>query len=340
MSERSPVAVYGAGGHTGRFVVAELRRRGWPVVASGRDTPRLRALEADGVVVRPASLGDEARLEAALRGSRVIINCAGPFLDTADTVIHAALRIRAHYLDVTAEQAAARHALAHFAEPAARARVAVVPAAGFFGALGELLARAALGDWADADEVEIAIALDSWHPTEGTRATGRRNTVPRQVISDGHLAPLQLPPRTRSWHFGGAFGEQQLVELPFSETVLIAHHLRVRQQRTWLTAKPLADLRDPSTPAPQPVTPDGRSAQQFRMECVVRRGQEERHAAASGTDIYAVSAPLVVALAEHVVSGSSAGALTPAQVVEASTLLSALGDSGMSFEGPTVRLQI
>jgi hypothetical protein len=41
-----------------------------------------------------------------------------------------------------------------------------------------------------------------------------------------------------------------------------------------------------------------------------------------------------------VVSGSSAGALTPAQVVEASTLLSALGDSGMSFEGPTVRLQI
>src|SRR5689334_11935188 len=114
MSQPSPIAVYGAGGHTGRFVVAELRRRAWPVIASGRDTPRLRALEADAVLVRPASLDDPVALDAAFGGCRAVINCAGPFLDTAEAVIRAALRGGAHYLDVTAEQAAAFEALQRF----------------------------------------------------------------------------------------------------------------------------------------------------------------------------------------------------------------------------------
>ena len=35
------VAVYGAAGHTGRFVVRELLRRGFAVIAIGRDEARL-----------------------------------------------------------------------------------------------------------------------------------------------------------------------------------------------------------------------------------------------------------------------------------------------------------
>ena len=36
-----PLAVIGATGHTGEFVVAELTRRGWPVILAGRDRTRL-----------------------------------------------------------------------------------------------------------------------------------------------------------------------------------------------------------------------------------------------------------------------------------------------------------
>ena len=35
--------MFGAYGHTGRFVVAQLRRRGWTPVLSGRDPERLKA---------------------------------------------------------------------------------------------------------------------------------------------------------------------------------------------------------------------------------------------------------------------------------------------------------
>src|SRR5438034_8614262 len=90
-----PIVVFGASGHTGRFVVAELRRRGWMPILSGRDPAKLNALGAlHGLPVRPASIDDPASLDRALAGAAAVINCAGPFLDTATPVIEAALRAR------------------------------------------------------------------------------------------------------------------------------------------------------------------------------------------------------------------------------------------------------
>lgn len=99
------VAVFGAYGHTGRFVAAELHRRGIAAILSGRDRVKLDLL---GVVhpdsdLRVASIEDPASLDRALDGAEVVINCAGPFGETAPALIEAALRARCHYLDVTGE---------------------------------------------------------------------------------------------------------------------------------------------------------------------------------------------------------------------------------------------
>src|SRR5262245_22581460 len=94
--------VFGAYGHTGSFVVAELHRRGWVPVLSGRDHGRLTAAaHRHGLTeVRVASIDDPASLDAAVSGSQVVINCAGPFIDTAIPIVEAAIRSRVHYLDV------------------------------------------------------------------------------------------------------------------------------------------------------------------------------------------------------------------------------------------------
>src|SRR5262245_51557550 len=99
------ITVYGAYGHTGRFVVAELRKRGWTPVLSGRDAARLRdlATEVREQDVRLASVNDPASLDRALQGVAAVINCAGPFASTAAPVIDAALRAGVPYLDVAAE---------------------------------------------------------------------------------------------------------------------------------------------------------------------------------------------------------------------------------------------
>ena len=62
------VAVYGASGHTGRFVVSELRRRGLTPILVGRDAAKLDTLANAnaGLEVRIAEVDDPASLDRAL----------------------------------------------------------------------------------------------------------------------------------------------------------------------------------------------------------------------------------------------------------------------------------
>lgn len=322
------IAVFGATGHTGRFVVRELARRGWVPVAVGRDPGRLAVsgFDRDGVATRVAALDDTASLGAALDGVAAVINCAGPFLDTADAIVAAAIRAGVHYVDVTAEQASASATLARFDEAARSAGVAVVPAMGFYGGLADLLCTAAMRGWEHADDVRVGIALDRWWPTAGTRATGRRNTARRVVIDAGELAPLGEPVPRTTIELPPPFGCQPVTAVPFTEVPLIAHHLGVRRLRTWLTDVALDDLRDPATPPPVPTDESGRSAQAFAVEVVARRSSDVRRAVASGRDIYAVTAPLVVEAIGRLLDPETpvAGAVAPGQIFDAADFLDAL----------------
>ena len=328
------VAVYGAGGHTGRFVLAELRRRGIPALAVGRAAAALPA----GVPVRVAAVDDAPALDAAFAGCAVVINCAGPFLDTAGPVIAAALRVGASYLDVTAEQASALDVFERFDAPARAAGVAVIPAAGFYGGLADLLATALLGTHAEEVDLTVAVALDRWWPTAGTRKTGERNTVPRLVMEGGRLVPLPLPAAESTRRFGAPHGEQATIALPFSEVITISRHLRVRRLHAELTRSSLDEIWDASTPPPSATDALGRSAQRFEMVVEARRGDTLRTAVARGQDIYAVSAPLVVEAAARLLRPGSvrAGALAPGQAFDARDFLRAMAPEHLAIELPII----
>lgn len=192
-------------------------------------------------------------LRQALAGVGAVINCAGPFLDTALPLAKAAVEAGAHYLDVTAEQPAVTEIYRALDGPARDAGVAIVPAMAFYGGLADLQVTAALDGDSRADEVEVAIGLDRWWPTDGTRATGARNTAIRQVIRDGILAPLANPAPTSTWSYPEPLGDQPVVQMPFSEVITIDRHLDVGELRSYLNTTPLADLRDSATPPPTTV---------------------------------------------------------------------------------------
>lgn len=330
------IAVYGAGGHTARFVVAELRRRGWTPVLCARDIARLQSSWEGhcGLETRAATVDDPASLDRALSGVVAVINCAGPFLDTAAPVIEAALRARIPYLDLAAEQEAVRTTFEHFDAPARAAGVTVVPAMAFYGGLADLLATAAMGDWAHADSVHIAVALDSWQPTRGTRLTGQRNTYPRMVYANHQLVPAPEPSPACAWPFPAPFGTRDVTSLPLSEIITISRHLPVAAIHSYMNAEPLRDLRDPSTAPPTPADDSGRSAQVFVVDVVVRRGNEERRATARGRDIYAVSAPLVVEAMTRIVGNAAlpAGVRAPGELFDARDFLAALSPEHLEAE--------
>jgi hypothetical protein len=261
------VAVTGAGGHTGGFVVAELRRRGMTAIPCDRGTD----------------------LDLTLRDADAVINCAGPFAATAAPVIESAIRAGIPYLDVTAELEVVTDTFASYAG----AGVPVVPAAAFYGGLADLLATAAMGDWPVADHLSIAYFLSSWRPTAGTRATGRVSaqrrhgrriayTGGRLQVRGGHV------PRTE-WAFPAPIGARAVVgEFTMADSATIPTHL---------------DMPEISTSGPVAVDERGRSAQLFLVEVVAQSGSAERRAVASGRDIYAVTAPLAVEAAGRILAG-------------------------------------
>src|SRR6266404_2003822 len=143
------------------------------------------------------------------------------------------------------------------------------------GRLGALLATAAMGEWDAADEICIAIALDSWKPTRGTRLTSQRNPGRHFIFSNNRLERADPPP-ARKWNFPAPFGEQDVVGLSLAETITISRHLQTPEIRAYINLAPIADIRDPNTPAPTAADESGRSSQIFIMEAIARRGRAER----------------------------------------------------------------
>jgi hypothetical protein len=331
------VAVFGAYGHTGRFVVAELLSRGFVPVLSGRNAASLGefAAESGGLTARRADVGDAASLDRALAGTAAVVNCAGPFAETAAPVVEAALRAGIPYVDVAAEIEANADTFGHFADRARDAGAVVVPAMAFYGGLGDLLVTAALGDWTSVDEVDIAYGLDHWHPTAGTRAAGAvsrlRRDGRRVRFAAGRLEYREDAAPTTTWRFPEPMGQRAVIgEFSMADIVTVPSHLRVREVRTLMTVEAAQDIASPDTPPPvaSPSDERGRSAQTFLVDVVVRKDGVERRAVARGRDIYAVTAPLAVEAVDRVLTGRirTKGVASAGEIFDAADFLKALSE--------------
>ncbi|WP_042374957.1 saccharopine dehydrogenase family protein [Streptacidiphilus neutrinimicus] len=344
MGSGQTVVVFGAYGHTGRFMVAELVERGFVPVLVGRDADKLRtfAQAHPGLEARQASADDAASLDRALAGAAAVINAAGPFHATGGPVIEAALRAGIPYLDVAAEIEANLDTFAHFADRAREAGTVVLPAMAFYGGLGDLLATAAMGDWTTADEVRIAYGLSSWHPTTGTLASGavssERRGGRRLRYTAGRLQQHDDALPTLQWSFPAPLGPQPVIgEFTMADVVTVPSHLAVPEVRTYMSAVAAADLAAPGAAAPTPVDERGRSAQTFVVDVRVRNADAERRAVASGQDIYAVSAPLAVEALTRILTGRtrlSSGVASAGALFDAPDFLRALA-AHVKVELPT-----
>jgi short subunit dehydrogenase-like uncharacterized protein len=322
MMKSYKVAVYGATGHTGRFVVAELERRGVDIRRISRQV--VAQQNGGSEAWATASCDDPDALDRALKGVGAVINCAGPFLDTAPAIVEAALRVGAHYFDVAAEQRSVRQTLATYNAEAADRGVVVLPAMAFYGGLADLLAARVCTGMQSIEEILIAVGLDHWHPTAGTRRTGERNTARRFIVSEGRLTPLPVESQRR-WCFPLPFGDLAVTAVPLSEIVTISRHIAAKRIESFMNEAPLQDLSRTNTPPPTSTEPNGKSSQTFVMDVVASGDGTSRRIAAFGNDIYAVSAPLVVEACMRVLQRPvKGGTFAPAELFDAEDFLAAL----------------
>lgn len=123
--------IYGSNGYTGKLIVAEALRHGLKPVLAGRNREAVEAQAREtGLEARAFGLDDAAAVARGFGGMRLVLNCAGPFSQTAVPVLEACLTQRAHYLDITGEIDV--FALCHRAHDRAReAGIVVAPGTGF-----------------------------------------------------------------------------------------------------------------------------------------------------------------------------------------------------------------
>ncbi|MGH6800098.1 MAG: saccharopine dehydrogenase family protein, partial [Methylocella sp.] len=123
--------IYGANGYTGELIAREAKRQGKSPILAGRSAAKIVALASKLTFTSKAfRLERPSEIVEALRGVRLVLNCAGPFSKTADPLMRACIAAKAHYLDITGEIDVLEGAH-RFDSEAKAAGVVLCPGAGF-----------------------------------------------------------------------------------------------------------------------------------------------------------------------------------------------------------------
>jgi short subunit dehydrogenase-like uncharacterized protein len=327
------LAILGVTGFTGRLVLAEARRAGLPLRLVGRRREALDALAGAGEEVRVADASDEASVRAAFEGADVVASLAGPFLELGPGPVRAAVEAGAHYLDTSGEQ---QWVALLFAE--IQAETVVLPAFGFDYVPGDLAARLA-AEKVDGplDELVVAYSVQGVGTSRGTRRTIGHVMGHKQLAwEDGRLVPSRFGATTRTVRF--PFGERTVVEWGGTEPITVPRHTDVRNVRSYLRAPAIAAktgglgrlaaplVRVASRFGPSGPSEESRRKSRFTVVAEATGPGGTGRAVIEGSDVYGLTALLIVRGVEALLAGEArgSGVLAPAEAFDARTLAARL----------------
>ncbi|NKL57171.1 saccharopine dehydrogenase family protein [Rhizobium leguminosarum] len=185
--------IYGATGYTGRMAAKHAKAAGTPLVLAGRGEETLSRLAAElGIEYRVFGLTDTAAIDKGLADISVLLNCAGPFLRTAEALMWASLRSGIHYLDTAAELDSYRLA-EDLDDEAKAAGIMLMPGGGGSVAMLGSLAGHAVGKVRDPRKIRIALHV-AGDLSRGSAISAMENVTTQTLARiDGRLvsAPAQ-----------------------------------------------------------------------------------------------------------------------------------------------------
>jgi len=255
--------IYGAAGYTGRMAATNAMNAGVDVVVAGRpqDEAKFVALAAElGVEYRLFAVDDAAAALAALKGIGVLLNCAGPFMRTAEPLMQACIAAGVHYLDIAAELDSYQLA-EKLDQSATAAGVMLLPGSGGSVAmLGSLAGHAAKRV---AKPVSLSIAIHVAGGFSRGSAISASENLNTQLLRrvDGELVG-RSPEDVRDFDFGNGPATSFPVTLPDLVTIWRATDIPNIETFVYLTdgAFPEGDL----AAMPDGPTPDQREANRYR----------------------------------------------------------------------------
>ncbi|MGP4097806.1 saccharopine dehydrogenase NADP-binding domain-containing protein [Nonomuraea sp. KM90] len=326
-------AVYGATGHTGRLVAAELLARGREVILAGRDGGALKVLsdELGGAPTHQAAIDDPGALRELAGRAAVLIHCAGPFTHTGRPLATAAAEAGCHYVDHALEQHHTKWMFDAMREPARRAGVTMLTATSFYGGLGDLLAGAVAAGMTGIERVITAYAVSGWRLTTGARKTAELLFADTQRITytDGAQHVGYVEPRNAVFPFPPPLGPRTMIApVPFSEVVTVPRHVATPRVEAQLTAHTFEEEQAFSSEHVDAAT---RAGSAFTVAAQVIAAGGGRAGQARGHDLWRMSALTSVEAAVRLAGGQGPGpgVFGPAEAFPAEAFLRDLERLGL-----------
>ncbi|MBI6797580.1 saccharopine dehydrogenase family protein [Pseudomonas syringae] len=254
----STLLIYGATGYTGRMAAERARALGLNVEIAGRNQQRLASLAAQLDVNYRVFDADQA--EGFLSGISVLLNFAGPFVQTAEPLMRACIKAGVDYLDITAEINVYRLAERLGAEAAAN-QVMLLPGVGWDVVPTDSLAVQVAGRVQGPTALNIALQVP------GSMSRGSAMSV-SEIIGAGVLAridgELVATPDAEPRHFDFGQGPVLCVPLSFGDLVTAWHSTGIPNIAMFVhiagDAFPQGDLSQ----LPDGPTPEQREAHRAR----------------------------------------------------------------------------
>lgn len=230
----SSLMIYGATGYTGSLIAREAVRRGLRPVLAGRTAEPLAALAGElKLDHRVFRLDSSDAIAAGLSGIHTLLNCAGPFSQTARPMTDACLRAGTHYLDINGE-AHVFEALANRDADAKNAGVVLLPGVGFDVVPSDCLAAHLKRRLPTATRLALAFR-SSGRLSRGTALTALEGLAAGGLVREnGALKPVTAAWKTRVIDFGDE--RARAITIPWGDVATAFYSTGIPNVEVYLAA--------------------------------------------------------------------------------------------------------
>ena len=207
--------IYGANGYTGELIAREAVRQGLKPILAGRNSAKVETLAQElGLEFRAFDLEDISQISEQLKGSQLVMHCAGPFSSTSKPMMQACLKAGAHYLDITGEIAVFEFAQS-LNYQAQQANIVICPGVGFDVIPTDCVAAKLKEVLPDA--TYLALGFDSKSGfSPGTAKTSTEGMAEGgKIRKDGKITKVALAHHVRHIDFGD--GEKSAMSIPWGD---------------------------------------------------------------------------------------------------------------------------
>ncbi len=228
--------IYGANGYTGKLTVREARNRGLQPIISGRSAGPLTRLSGEtGCKHIVIDLEERERLRRHLRDVSVVLNCAGPFSQTAEPLISACIETKTHYIDITGkidvfEYAHSRH------HAAVAAGIVMCPGVGFDVVPTDCIAATLKHAMDDATYLALGFDASATLSPGTAKTTVSKLPDGGRIRRDGEIIPVPLAFHTRDIDFGN--GVKTAMTIPWGDVSTAFHTTGIPNIEAYVPASP------------------------------------------------------------------------------------------------------